>query len=287
MKPTTLTPKLAQQWLDGHTNFRKPKRTVVKRYAEDIAAGDWRLTNETIGFNGDGTMIDGQHRCLAVIKANVPIQVYVISGIDSAAVEKIDQGTPRSPATLLRAHGIPGYWSATAGIVNVLYRWSLATSGRPPSHLMTSWADRLWADPELMTALGRYLGDGLARDLVIRNASGAAAAAGIWVMHQQDAEAANAFMHRVFAATPPVGPGDPEFTYHRYMYRARAATTGSCVTKLGTLRPLWYAWSKRRAGRKLSMIKVGNLEEGYPSEGRAVILEAMGWMSVDSSSGDE
>ena len=97
-KTRILTPELAAEWLDTMPEYqRKPSAVVVAEYAKDMAEGRWvNGTGDTIRFNKRGQMIDGQHRCLAVIESGTPILATVVGGLDDAVYAVLDKGKKRS-----------------------------------------------------------------------------------------------------------------------------------------------------------------------------------------------
>jgi hypothetical protein len=64
-------------------------------YARDMEAGRWQLTHQGIAFNNSGELIDGQHRLLAIIEANVAIKMVVSTGMALEYDAPIDQGYGR------------------------------------------------------------------------------------------------------------------------------------------------------------------------------------------------
>ena len=91
-----VTPAMAADWLEHNMpNNRKVKKSVVKRYAEDMARGAWEKSYEPIVINKDGLLENGQHRLNAVILANVPVLMYVITNADSAP-GTYDRGAART-----------------------------------------------------------------------------------------------------------------------------------------------------------------------------------------------
>src|SRR5438552_1786430 len=92
-----LTPKKAIQWLEtmGVSN-RDVKQTVIDDYAAQMKAGLWRRNPQPCIFNTDDVLVDGQHRCWAVIESQTEIDVYVVRGMDNDDVVAIDRNNPRS-----------------------------------------------------------------------------------------------------------------------------------------------------------------------------------------------
>lgn len=105
MQPSTefinVTPAVAQEWLKLNKNNRRISQSVIDAYASDMRAGAWRLTHQGIAFAADGTLIDGQHRLHAIVKAGFPVMMSVTRGLSTAAQEVVDAQKPRSVADQL------------------------------------------------------------------------------------------------------------------------------------------------------------------------------------------
>jgi hypothetical protein len=69
--------------------------------------GDWQANGATVVIDSQGRMIDGRHRMLAVIEADMPIDFLVVTGIDSQAQLVIDTGKSRSLEDHLHIHEVP------------------------------------------------------------------------------------------------------------------------------------------------------------------------------------
>lgn len=77
-----VTPEIAQRWVD-HTDPNEVAQASpahVRHYAQVMARGDWMRPAKSspilIAAN-DKSVIDGLRRLLAVIKADVPVKMYV------------------------------------------------------------------------------------------------------------------------------------------------------------------------------------------------------------------
>ena len=82
-KVESITPELAAEYLTH--NSRNPRKTmnrsVIQKYADDIAAGLWELNGDSIVFDEDGFLKNGQHRLCAIIKAGKPVRTIVVRGV--------------------------------------------------------------------------------------------------------------------------------------------------------------------------------------------------------------
>jgi hypothetical protein len=102
----TVTPQQARAWLEKNTRNRKLRERTVDSYATDIRNGDWQASNQGIAFDETGNLIDGQHRLTAIIAANTPVELLVVTGLPAAAQDVVDRGAMRSVGDQLAiAHG--------------------------------------------------------------------------------------------------------------------------------------------------------------------------------------
>lgn len=96
-KVCEVTPDLAEKWLKrNHEENRPLAEKAVQSMVNDMISGNWRLTHQAIAFNGDGKLIDGQHRLTAVVQSKTPIQMLVIWNETSDLKDPIDRNRPRS-----------------------------------------------------------------------------------------------------------------------------------------------------------------------------------------------
>jgi hypothetical protein len=98
----TVNPELADYLLkNNHRANRTIKAKVVAKYARDMKQGNWKFTGESIGIDDEGWLCNGQHRLLAVRKANTTIQIPFVFGLEKDAMRAMDSGASRSYADQL------------------------------------------------------------------------------------------------------------------------------------------------------------------------------------------
>lgn len=103
-----ITPEIAAKWLATSKGNRGLNKLRLGRMVQDIKAGKWEITNQGIGFDEFGSLVDGHHRLQAIILAGMVVKSLVVMGILRQAVPRIDVGSPRSPGhILLMNYGIP------------------------------------------------------------------------------------------------------------------------------------------------------------------------------------
>lgn len=100
-----VTPTMAREFLATNTLNRNVRQALVEGYSRDMARGSWLFNGESIKFDVTGRMVDGQHRCLAVIKANVTVTMLVIRGLPEKSWDTIDIGAPRTYRDALGRRG--------------------------------------------------------------------------------------------------------------------------------------------------------------------------------------
>lgn len=114
--------KAHQYLLLNVENNRKPRTgSLVKQYAADMVADNWKLTGESIKFNTNGKLFDGQNRLLAVIDADkirpgIAVEFTVVRDVEPAAMMVVDSGGVRRPADALKIAGVNKYETQKAAL---------------------------------------------------------------------------------------------------------------------------------------------------------------------------
>lgn len=106
-----LTPELAENLLARNPRNRRYSGSnfnIVKRAVEN---GEWMVNGEAIKVSVNGYILDGQHRCRAVVETGVTIQTFIIEGLPDETQDTMDTGKSRSLGDILT---IRGETSATA-----------------------------------------------------------------------------------------------------------------------------------------------------------------------------
>lgn len=117
-----VTPELAAKWLKQNTHNRTLRKRAVTDYARDMAAGQWRLNGEAIKFAVDGTLLDGQHRLLAVIEADTAIPLMVVTGLANETQETMDAGRKRTTADAFSLRG-ETHATVLAAVLRRVWAW--------------------------------------------------------------------------------------------------------------------------------------------------------------------
>jgi hypothetical protein len=100
-----ITPAQAERYLERNTNNRNIRPKHLDKLASDIVEGRWHMNGSSIVFNGDGTLLDGQHRLSAIVKAGVPVDMVVVRGVSKAAMATIDANITRKASDVAALRG--------------------------------------------------------------------------------------------------------------------------------------------------------------------------------------
>lgn len=100
-----ITPQIAATYLENNHSNRPIRQGMVKHLATEISLDKWKTNGDTIKFSIGGRLLDGQHRLLACIEANLPISAYVVRGLDETVFDTIDQGAKRNARDILSCAG--------------------------------------------------------------------------------------------------------------------------------------------------------------------------------------
>lgn len=125
-KMMKVTPKKAEEWLEKNTGNRNVSSTMVDRYAADMVSGRWQSNGEPVIFNGSA-LLDGQHRLKAVVKAGIPVDMLVVTGVERDAFRTIDSGRARTFGHVLSSQGY-SYANQTAGAVALLVAYETSSA---------------------------------------------------------------------------------------------------------------------------------------------------------------
>lgn len=97
---TKITPQMAQEFLNHNASFnRTPTKNKVKEYADLMESGKWNenisRVHDPIVISTNGELINGQHRCMAIVRANVTIGSMVVFGVPADTYQYFDGGVAR------------------------------------------------------------------------------------------------------------------------------------------------------------------------------------------------
>jgi hypothetical protein len=128
----TITPQMAAKYLElNRQPNRHLKESHILRLARDMRHGRWRCNGESIIFDRDGNILDGQHRLHAIVRSQTTIDTYVVHGIDSGVMPSLNRGSVRSMADVLDVQGESSCSQLAAALS---WLWSYEHSGLHTHH---------------------------------------------------------------------------------------------------------------------------------------------------------
>jgi len=152
-----VTPSMAGRWLrENNTHNRPLYEATIEKYAREMKAGAWTVTSQGIAFADDGTLLDGQQRLSAVVMANIPIKMLVVSGLprvyrhggdgDLYTQDVIDGQKPRTIGDVLSiGHGVENA-AVKMAIINMIvcvFKGSVKLSPRVGYNILQLYSDEI------------------------------------------------------------------------------------------------------------------------------------------------
>lgn len=128
-KIETIDADMARKYLEHNMVNRHINHERVLAYKDELINGSWELNGESIKFNSDGEMIDGQHRLSAIIESGIPMTTVVTYGIDTE-ISSIDRGRPRSLRDSLIIGGMSTDIVSSASIAAAKLHYDIQRSKR-------------------------------------------------------------------------------------------------------------------------------------------------------------
>lgn len=109
-----VTPDMARIYLEKNKVNRKISNNNVKFLAKQMLEGNFKKTGQTISISKNGNLLDGQHRLMAIILSNVPIELNFCEELEDDIFDVIDTGKNRTTSDILsiQGHKNPGELSS-------------------------------------------------------------------------------------------------------------------------------------------------------------------------------
>lgn len=102
----TMTPAMALKWIeDSNFDNRVLSDRNVDKIARDIKAGNWVYDGNSIKFDTQGNLIDGQHRLYAIVRSQKTVNLLVVRDLADEAKGVIDTGKSRTGSDVLHFRG--------------------------------------------------------------------------------------------------------------------------------------------------------------------------------------
>lgn len=258
-KPTSdlewITPEIAEKWLDAFNSGNRKKRArAIAKYSTDMAGEDWLITGDSIRFDWDGRLVDGQHRLSAIVKSGVPVETFVVRGLNPKVREVIDQNVPRNAADALGFNGVEKYRAQIAASLRVIFSLETgqicrANSSTAATLSNSQYVEAYYDNPGLEDSVAVAMS-------VAKKCGGTPTPVAVahYILDQVDS-AANAEFWESASTRRTNGIGDPRNTMCDALgNRLKAVQNAACVNayQLFVIFKCWNAW---REGKELKSIR--------------------------------
>lgn len=97
----TIDREKAQEYIGKNVANRPPSQAHLNILIGRQKRGEWRTNGDSIRFDSEGNLRDGQHRLHMVMLTGIPIEAVVIRGIDPESFVTMDTGKNRTITDVL------------------------------------------------------------------------------------------------------------------------------------------------------------------------------------------
>jgi len=125
--PLVCTPKMAKDLLKRNTRNRNLIPAYVNKLVGQLKAGNWkpRIT-DCIGVSDENRLINGQHRLMAIYKAEIPANLDFMFGVPDENGDVIDIGKKRTLGDVFSFNGVSN-GKQMASLVQNIYSFDKKT----------------------------------------------------------------------------------------------------------------------------------------------------------------
>jgi len=90
-----ITPQVAESYMARNTSNRRVRDREVETLTRQMADELWMFNGDTIKFDWNNALLDGQHRLMACIQSGKPFMALVVTGLDPEVFKTLDNGAKR------------------------------------------------------------------------------------------------------------------------------------------------------------------------------------------------
>lgn len=255
-----ITPAMAKLLLSRNDNNRRLHMPGVRKWAEALRRGEWKLNGEPVVIADTGELNDGQHRLSAVVETGISLKTFVVFGVARASRNTMGGGIKRSPGQILGMEGIAN-GVALAAALRMLINIREFTGNLNLERSVPTLKALLDKEPDISLSL--HLATPVAKQFKV---SGAAFVALHYMMAMKDRETADRFFELL--GNGAVGDDDPRHPIT--MLRERLIKNLASKAKLGKADVVALtikAWNAYRAGETIRSLRwrtEGGAVEAFP-----------------------
>lgn len=256
-----ISPEMAA-WLLAERNPRNRRLSsgLVERLTGVLKKGRWQVNGETLIFDWDGNLLNGQHRLTACVKAGTAITTWIIFGIDPEAFTTMDRGKSRNNSDDLGLLGESNTRLLSAVITMIWRDERGAGNGVRSSALYPSpeeALDVLSRHPDLRI-VARKMG---AKSHLGKLIQARLSAYCFYQFSRIDPQAAERFFEDLSTGVG-LEKGDPALMLRNRLINDRASKSRLVPEEVLAL--VIKAWNARRTGRKVNLLVGWRAAQGEP-----------------------
>jgi len=116
-----ITPAVAREMLNSNIERNRAiKERHLERLVADMRDGFWDSNNgETLKFDQNDKLVDGQHRLQAIIQSQKTFTLPVLRGVSDDGFDTLDSGSSRTMGDLLSMRNVPSASTTAAALMTL------------------------------------------------------------------------------------------------------------------------------------------------------------------------
>jgi len=260
----TIDREKAQEYIGRNVGNRPPSQAHLNVLIGRQRRGEWKTNGDSIRFDTDGNLRDGQHRLHMVMMTGIPIEAVVIRGVDTEAFVTMDTGKNRTIIDVLSIRKEPSP-RLLANTLQWTYRYLAdRMSGKIESHDML--LSVLEKNPKIHQTVSFYAG--------LTQPSGAPGYPAItlgahYLFSLVDREEANDFIERYVTGLRLEQENDPVARLRGFVISLASGPRITLPSQVfGLFTTAWNAKRNGRAARKKLQVPQRNAPrpniDGFP-----------------------
>lgn len=255
-----IDPKIAEQMLERNTHNRTIRQRHVDAMARDMENGQWRMNGEAIKIAKDGTVLDGQHRLLAIVQSGITVKSAVIYNLDLDDQVVMDSGRSRTFGDVLKLRG-EMYSHEKAALVRKIIMWEQGTLRSNTLEITRQEMLDVFLSERDEIEEACIMAVRCAKNM---NAPRSVMSLVAYLLYQVDPEDADFFLSRAVDGQELV-EGNPIYALRRALQnRVYVNSTVATYTILGLCLKAWNAWRDGREIQVLAFRMGGSTPEPMP-----------------------
>lgn len=254
-----ITPAKATEWLESNTANRPPSKQAVNALDRIIRRDEWVVNGETIKFDTNGVLRDGQTRLAGIVKAGKSVWCWVIFDIQQGyePFETIDLVRVRTLGQFLAIREYLNY-NHLATAIGLVYQVCDQIEAEPGGFCKSLGLRIIEQHPGIADSLAKVMTEG------IRETYSPGYAAGLhYVMGLKSAALSDKFWSQI-ASGGATGSRNPVRAIRDAMVRNKHASKDNKISGTGMLARTIKAWNFFCVSKSCQVLKWNPEKEEFP-----------------------